>query len=492
MANIHPSLKNNEFWYQDVLLVCDNLPAVEREEVDLTSRLSRNIILKTPFVSSPMDTVTEAEMAILLALSGGIGVIHYNLSADDQGRQVRKVKSFESAFIRNPVVLGPKNTVGDVYEVARQYGFFSVPVTSDGTMQGKLVGIVTHRDVRYFETPEQMHLELRKIMTPQEKLVIAKAADILNKNDFRAANKIIRKNNLDTLPIVDKGFRLVALVTDSDLRKNERYPLATKDTNKQLKVLAAVESRLELAKKRVPVLQEAGVDGIVVDASVLFKEQLEIAKFIKKTAPELEVILGNVDSGKMVWEVLQNASRLVDGLRVGIGPGTACITQEQLGVGRAQGSAVWDCSQAALEWAKRRKYKIPLIADGGIKRPSDIAKALALGADSVMMGGLLAGLEESPGEPEFDEEAGYLVKKYRGMGSLEAMQVGGAVRYRVDDVKIRVAEGKVTKVGYKGSGFIYLPHIIAAVKQSIHKLGFADIANLQKQSRIVPAHIIMT
>jgi IMP dehydrogenase len=489
MAILAKGLPDHEFWYDDLLIICDALPTVEREAVNLKSLASRNIELKTPFISSPMDTVTESKMAILMALMGGIGVIHYNLPIDLQAEEVLRVKRFEAAFVIKPIVLAPKDTVGDVYEVARTHGFFSVPITEDGTMNAKLVGIVTHRDIRYFETPKELTTPLAKVMTPSAKLITAPKEATVDKNDIKAANKIIREHNLDTLPIVDKAFKLVALVTDSDIRKNRVYPLATKDGNKQLKVLAAIESRMVLAQKRLPALVAAEVDGVVVDASVVFAEQLAIAKYIKKASPGLEVILGNVDSGKMVYEILSQAAKYVDGIRVGIGPGAACITQEQLGVGRAQGSAVYDCYLAAREWAKKKKYAVPLIADGGVKRPSDIVKALALGANTVMMGGLLAGLDESPGEPEFDDEAGRLVKKYRGMGSQEAMDKGGAVRYRVDDAKIRVVEGKSKKIGYKGSGYVYLPHMIAAIKQSIHKLGFSDIASLQKEARIVPSHL---
>lgn len=493
MTRLHPDLLNKEFWYQDIILVCNRLPDFERDEVDLTSQFSRNIKLKTPFVSSPMDTVTNAEMAILMALMGGIGVIHYNFQTiEEQIREIEKVKRFEAAFIRKPVVLSPKNTVRDIYQIAKEYGFYSVPITQDGTLRSKLVGIVTHRDVRYLETEKEMKIPLGKVMTPGPRLITAPKEKTLDKKDIRTVNKIIRKHNLDTLPIIDKNFHLVALVTDSDLSKNEIYPLATKDENKQLKVLMAVESRLPLASERIKKGIEVGVDGIVVDASVVFKEQLEIAKYTKKNFPQLEVILGNVDSGKMVIEILKNGSKWVDALMVGIGPGAACITQEYLGVGRAQASAVWDCHQTVERLTKKLGSRIPLIADGGIRKPSDITKALALGAQTVMMGGLLAGLEESPGEPEFDEDLGYLVKKYRGMGSLEAMEIRGAARYGIEKVKIKVPEGKVTKAAYKGSGYTYLPKLTAAVKQGMQKLGCRNIKSLQKTVEIKPNRLIIS
>lgn len=489
MAELHLSLQDKEFWYQDIILTCNHLPDFERNEVDLTTQFSKNIVLKTPFVSSPMDTVTGAEMAILMALIGGIGVIHYNYETiEEQMRQVEKVKRFEAGFVLKPCVLTPKHTVADIYKIAKKHGFYSVPITQDGTLKSKLVGIVTHRDVRHSETPQEMKKPLSKIMTPRDKLIFARKEKTLDKNNIRAANEIIRKHNLDTLPIVDKDFHLVALVTDSDLQKNKMFPLATKDKNKQLKVLVAVESRFSHAEKRIQKGIEVGIDGIVIDSSIVFKEQLEIAKYTKKNFPKLEVILGNVDSGKMVTEIVKSAYRWVDGLRVGIGPGAACITQEYLGVGRAQASAIWDCHQAAQKMAKKFGPAVPLIADGGIRKPSDITKALGLEAQSVMMGGLLAGLEESPGEAGFDEDLGYLVKKYRGMGSLEAMNKRGAFRYGIERAKIKIPEGKVTKVGYKGSGYAYLPKLIAAVKQGMQKLGAKDIKSLQKIADIRPVN----
>jgi len=233
----------------------------------------------------------------------------------------------------------------------------------------------------------------------------------------------------------------------------------------------------------------------VVDASVVFKEQLEIAKLCKENFPELEVVLGNVDSAQMVEKIIREAGDYCDALRVGIGPGAACITQQELGTGRAQASAVWDCAQAAKRLEPQYGF-LPIIADGGIKtldatdrdvtKPGDITKALALGAQTVMMGGLLAGLDESPGQAEFDYQENMMVKKYRGMGSLEAMERRGAVRYAVDKVKTRIAEGIVTKVPYRGSGYDFIPKLIIGVKQSLQKQGFKNIKELQKEADIRP------
>jgi len=276
MAKLHPDLQNKEFWYKDITLVPNRLPDFERDEVDLTTNFTKNIILKTPFVSSPMDTVTEAKMAILTALFGGIGVIHYNFSTiEEQIKEVEKVKRFQAGFVYNPVVLSPHNTIKNVHDINDRYGFFSVPITEDGTLNSKLIGIVTHRDVRY---RQDMEAKLKDVMTPREKLIVAKKSETFDKNDLITANNILKKYNLDTLPVVDEGDKIVALVIDSDLEKNEWYPLATKNENKQLRVFIAVESRLQLAKERIKKAILTGVDGIIIDASIVFREQLEIAK----------------------------------------------------------------------------------------------------------------------------------------------------------------------------------------------------------------------
>ena len=485
MAKLHSELENKEFWYKDITLIPNRLPDFERDKVDLTTNFTKRIVLKTPFVSSPMDTVTESGMAILMALIGGIGVIHYNFpTINGQIDEVEKVKRFEAGFVFNPVVLSPENTIGDVYSINDKYGFFSVPITEDGTLNSKLVGIVTHRDVRY---RTDMETKLSLVMTPREKLIVAKKSETVDKNDLRAVNEILKKNNLDTLIIVDEKDKVAALVTDSDMRKNEQFPLATKNENKQLRTFIAVESRLALAKERIGKGFQVGIDGVVIDASIVFKEQIEIAKYCKKNFPGLEVVLGNVDSAQMVEKIIKEASQYCDALRVGVGPGAACITQQELGTGRAQASAVWECSQAS---------PVPIIADGGIKipdeasqdvqKPGDITKALALGAKTCMMGSLLAGLDESPGEKEFDYQENRMVKKYRGMGSLEAMEKRSAVRYAVDKTKTRIAEGIVTKVPYRGSGYDFLPRLIIGVKQSLQKQGFKNIKELQAGADIRP------
>lgn len=493
MPKLHFDLYNKEFWYKEITLIPNRLPDFERDEVDLTTIFTKRIKLKTPFVSSPMDTVTGSDMAILMALMGGIGVIHYNFSTiDEQIEEVERVKRFQAGFVFNPITLSPLNTIKDIYNISKKYGFFSVPITGDGSLNSKLVGIVTHRDVRY---REDMKTKLKEVMTPREKLIVAKKSETADKNDLQKANKILKENNLDTLIIIDEENKVVALVADSDLEKNEKFTLATKDENKQLRVFIAVESRLELAKERISKGEQAKADGIVIDASVIFKEQLEIAKWTKQNFPKLEVVLGNVDSAEMVEKILKQDAEFCDALRVGIGPGAACITQQELGTGRAQASAIYDCTEAVKKLEPKYGF-MPLIADGGIKipdnidqditKPGDITKALALGSQTVMMGSLLAGLDESPGEKEFDYEENRMVKKYRGMGSLEAMEKRAGVRYAVDKVKMRIAEGIVTKVPYRGSGYDFIPKLIVGVKQSLQKQGFRNIKELQEGADIRP------
>ncbi len=491
MAKLHPSLKNKEFWYKDITLIPNRLPDFERDEVDLTTNFTKKIRLKAPFISSPMDTVTESKMAILMGLQGGIGVIHYNFSTiDEQIEEAEKVKRFMAGFVFKPIVLSQKNTIRDIYSLNERFGFFSVPITEDGTLDSKLSGIVTNRDVRY---RKDMGTKLKEVMTPRANLIVAKKSETFDKNNLDLATEILRKNNLDTLPIIDKEEKVVALVTDSDIRKQKYFPLATVDDNKRLRVFIAVESRLNLAKERIKKGVEVGVDGILIDAGVVFKEQIEIAKWAKKNFPKLEVVLGSIDSAEQVFKILKEASQYCDALRVGIGPGAACITQQELGTGRAQASAVWDCAQAVKKVEKKYGF-CPVIADGGIKipdladiqKPGDITKAMALGAQSVMMGSLLAGLDESPGEQEFDYEENRMVKKYRGMGSIEAMEKRGGVRYGIEKVKIKVPEGRVIKVAYRGSGYDFIPKLIAGVKQSLQKQGFRNIKELQKEADIRP------
>jgi len=484
---LHPSLKHFEFTLDDIIFPPLKIPDFEWENVNLTSQLTKRITLKTPLISAPMDTVTGHKMAILMALLGGIGVIHYNFpTIQDQMREVEKVRKFEAGFIKEPVIVCKNATIGDVLEMAEKYGFYSFPITEDGTLNTRMVGFVTRRDVRY---REDLSTNIQKVMTSAKNLITAHCGVTLNCNDIQAANKIIKANNLDTLPIVDDDFKVVALVTDSDLSKNQKYPMATKDSNKQLKVLVAVESRLETAKERIMAAKEMGVSGIVVDARNIFDDHLKIARWVKKRAPELDVILGNVVSARVVYLVMKEIGSCIDAFRVGIGGGEVCITTEALGIGRPLGAALYDMDQA-LKPYKKKYGTIGIIADGGIKSPHHIVGALMLGAQAVMMGSELAGLDESPVEMEYNSEKGRMIKYVRGMGSSEVIRErAGGSRYGIDKNSLtnRFAEGIKKLIPYKGSGEKNIEILFTGVRQAMHGLGHKNLKELYRDGYIIPA-----
>src|SRR3989338_4551821 len=365
------------------------------DEVELDTRLTRNLRLKKPIVSSPMDTVTESKMAVHMALLGGIGIIHYNNTIEEQVRHVRTVKRFENGFITEPVVLRPDNTIAYVCRIKETYGFSGIPITEDGTLGSKLVGIVTQRDIS-FETDTTK--KLSEVMTTD---VITAPVGIT----LQEGNRILKQCKKGKLPIVDGKGRLVSLMSRTDLLKNEDFPHSSKNEAKQLLVCAAISTK-EADKERLDALVDAGVDA----------------------------------------------------LRIGMGSGSICITQETLAVGRAQGSAVYHCAKIA-----RKHGDIPIIADGGISNLGHLTKALALGASSVMLGGMLAGTSETPGE--YFYEAGVRVKKNRGMASFEAMGAGGAKRYFSDEDKIKVAQGVTGAVVDRGSVVDLVEYLAQSLKR---------------------------
>lgn len=483
---LHPDLRKSEFTLDDLVFPPCRIPDFEVGQVSLTTRLTERIILKTPLISSPMDTVTGHRMAILMACMGGIGVLHYNFpSINAQMDEVCKVRRFEAGFVVNPVVLGLDATVRTVLDSAERYGFYSYPITQDGTPNTPMVGFVTRRDVRY---RENLDLTITEVMTPRDRLVVAHRRDTLDTGDVRAANSILRRNNLDTLPIIDDDFRVVALVTDSDLSKDERYPLATKDSNKQLKVLVAVESRLAAARERISQAAAAGASGIVVDARNIFKDHLEIARWTRKEFPGLDVIIGNAVTGKVIDAAMAEAGGSIDAFRIGMGTGETCVTTESLGLGRPLGSAIYDVDRVLKKYREGGRH-IGLISDGGIKTPHHIIGAIALGANVAMMGSELAGLEESPIQADYDTERKHLVKSARGMGSAEVIRERvGANRYMVtqSDPTERYPEGRKIVVGYKGGGFKVLNLMIAGVRQGLHGLGFRNLQELYDAIWIVP------
>ena len=445
--------------YNDFILLPGHID-FNVNEVQLDTRLTRNLVLKRPIVSSPMDTVTESKMAIQMALLGGIGIIHYNNTVEEQAKHVRTVKRFENGFITEPVVLRGDNTIADVRRIKEQYGFSGIPITEDGKLGSKLVGIVTQRDIS-FETDDTKSLS--DVMTT-EVITAPVGITLLEGND------ILKESKKGKLPIVDKEGRLVSLMSRTDLLKNEDFPYASKNKDKQLLVGAAISTKEE-DKDRLDALVDAGVDVIVIDASQGDSVyQIDQIKYAKNKYSHLEIIGGNVVMARQCKSLIDAGA---DALRIGMGSGSICITQEALAVGRAQGSAIYHCAKFAREYAK-----IPIIADGGISNLGHLIKALALGASSVMLGGMLAGTTETPGE--YFYEGGVRLKKYRGMASFEAMDAGGAKRYFSDEDKVKVAQGVTGAVVDRGSVVDMVGYLEQSLKHSMQDLGCRTPEDLHK------------
>lgn len=430
----------------------------QASEVDLETNVTRNVRIKRPIVSSPMDTVTEWKMAAFLALLGGIGIIHYNNSIEAQVEHVRKVKRFENGFIVDPVVLSPRHTVLDVDDIKAEHGFSGIPVTEDGTLGSRLVGIITNRDIDFEKDRSR---PLSEVMTTD--LVVAKEGVTLHE-----ANQILKQSKKGKLPVVDDAYRLVALLSRRDLLKNKDFPYASKNVGKQLLVGAAVSTKPE-DRDRVDGLVGAGVDVLLIDSAQGYSVyQIEMLKYIKKHHPEVDVIAGNVVTMAQSKALIDAGA---DGLRVGMGPGSICITQDMMAVGRPQASAVFHCARFA------RDFGVPVIADGGIQGIGHIAKALSAGAGAIMAGYLLAGTSEAPGE--YFYENGMRVKRYRGMASIEAMSAGGGKRYLNEDDNVTVPQGVSGTVLDRGSLVDYVPYLMKGLQQGFQDMGYHDVDALR-------------
>ena len=429
-------------------------------DVRLDTRLTREIELKRPIVSSPMDTVSESDMAIYLALLGGIGMIHYNNTIEEQVAGVRRAKKFENGFIVDPIVLGPDKRIADIDEIERKYGFSSVPVTEDGTLDSKLIGLVTRRDIDF--EPDRGKL-LREVMTTD--LVTAEAGITL-----ADGNAILKTSKKGKLPIVDVEGRLVSLMSRTDMRKNQDFPLASKNPSKQLIAGAAVGTRPG-DRERLEALADAGVDVVVFDSAQGHSSyQIEMVKWSKASFPDLQVIAGNAVTVQQCEGLIEAGA---DGLRVGMGSGSICITQDTVAVGRSQASAVYECALYA------RQHGVPVIADGGISAIGHLCKALAIGASTVMLGSMLAGTDEAPGEYYY--EAGVRLKRYRGMASLEAMAEGGDKRYLNEAETVKVAQGVSGAVVDKGSVVQYVPYLTQGVRHAMQDMGCCSLSEAHER-----------
>jgi IMP dehydrogenase len=444
--------------YNDFILLPGHID-FSVQEVDLSTYVTRRIPLKNPIVSSPMDTVTESRMAIGMALLGGIGIIHYNNPPEAQVAEVRKVKRFENGFITDPVVLGPGHRISDIDRIRAREGFSGIPITEDGTLNGRLIGIVTNRDIDFESNRER---PLGEVMVTE--LVTAPEGVTLSE-----ANRLLKESKKGKLPIVDSRGRLVSLVSRTDLKKNRDYPEASKDRRKQLRVGAAISTR-ESDRERLAGLVEVGADLIVIDAAQGDSTyQVRSIEHIKETYPHIDVMAGNVVTVRQCEHLVAAGA---DGIRVGMGPGSICITQDTMAVGRAQATAVYNCSRYC------REHGVPVVADGGIANTGALAKALACGASAGMMGSMFAGTQEAPGEYFYKD--GVRVKKYRGMASIEAMERGGGKRYLYSDKDIKVAQGVSGLVVDKGSLFDLIPYLIQSLRQSFQDVGYRSIAQLHE------------
>ncbi len=442
--------------YDDIIILPGHIDFAA-QAVSLRTKLTREITLNTPLTSSPMDTVTEAEMAIQLALLGGLGFIHYNNTPEEQAAIVRRVKRFENGFITDPIVLGPHHKIRDVDAIRAAHGFSGIPITETGDLQGKLIGIVTNRDT---DLEQNREIPLREVMTTA--LVTAPEGISL-----REANQILKESKKGKLPIVDRRGYLVSLVSRTDLLKNRDYPEASKSNQKQLMVGAALSTRPE-DRERLEALVAAGVDVVVIDAAQGDSTfQAETIRHIKRNHKSVQVIGGNIVTQKQCAALIAAGA---DGVRIGMGPGSICITQETMAVGRGQAAAVYHSALAA------RDSGVPVVADGGIRDIGDVTKALALGAGTVMMGSMFAGTTEAPGE--YFYKNGMRVKRYRGMASIEAMEQGGSKRYFADREQILVAQGVSGFVVDKGSVKNLVPYILQGLRHSFQDLGVRDVTSL--------------
>jgi IMP dehydrogenase len=450
--------------YDDVLLLPRKTGILPRE-VDVSTKLSRGIQLNIPLLSAAMDTVTEAEFAIALAREGGIGILHKNMSIEQQAKHIDQVKRSESGMIMNPITMRQNQTVGDALNLMSKYQISGIPIVNDG---GKLIGIVTNRDLRFHPDRE---VAVADIMT-NNTLITAPVGTTLEQ-----AEHLLQKHKIEKLPVVDKSGTLKGLITFKDIQKKKKHPNASKDKHGRLRAGAAV-GVTEDTEDRVAALIAAHVDVIIVDtAHGHSRGVMEMVKRLKRKFPDVELIAGNIGTAEGARDLIKLD---VDGIKVGIGPGSICTTRVIAGVGVPQVTAIYGCAKVAM------KANVPLIADGGIKQTGDIAKAIAAGADTVMIGGLFAGVDETPGEKVLYEGRSY--KMYRGMGSLEAMKKGSSDRYFQDvedDLPKLVPEGIEGRVPYKGPLADTVFQMVGGLRAAMGYCGCKTIYEMKTQTQFI-------
>lgn len=446
--------------FDDVLLIPGH-SKIMPQDVDVSTQLTKNVRLETPIMSAGMDTVTESRMAIAMAREGGIGIIHKNMTIEEQAGMVDRVKRSEHGIISDPFFLAPDNKVKDALKIMEHYHISGVPITEGR----KLVGILTNRDLRFetdFEQP------IRNIMT-SERLVTAPVGTTMEE-----AKQLLRKHKIEKLLLVDDDFNLMGLITIKDIEKTQKYPRAAKDCRGRLIVGAAVGIARDTLE-RVEALKDAGVDILVVDTAHGHSEGvIQIVRDIKAKFPTVELIAGNVGTAEATEALIQAGA---DAIKVGIGPGSICTTRVIAGIGIPQITAVIDCAGVAS------KYQIPVIADGGIKYSGDIVKAIAAGADAVMMGNLLAGTEESPGEEMVLQGRRY--KVYRGMGSIAAMADGSSDRYFQEGAQKLVPEGIEGRIPFKGSVSETIFQLVGGLRAGMGYCGVVNIEELKTTTKFI-------
>ena len=450
--------------FDDVLLEPAHSSIIPREVI-LQTQLTQNISLNIPLVSAAMDTVTEAGLAIALAEEGGIGIIHKNMTPEAQAENVSKVKRFESGIVNDPITINPNMSVSEVIQITRKHKFSGLPVVD----QNKIVGIVTNRDLRF---ENNLNQPVKNVMTPRERLVTVQEG--ASKEEVM---KLLHQHRLERLLVIDKQDHLKGLITVKDIQKSSDHPFACKDADERLRVGAAVGTAQD-TQKRVELLVNSGVDLIVVDtAHGHSKGVLDTVKWIKKQFPKTDVIGGNIATADAAKALIDHGA---DAVKVGIGPGSICTTRIVAGVGVPQITAISNVAEFLS------KKKIPFISDGGIRYSGDIAKAIAAGASSVMLGSMFAGTEEAPGEVELYQGRSY--KSYRGMGSIGAMQKGSSDRYFQDDEdnsEKLVPEGIEGRVPFKGPVINVIHQLMGGLRASMGYLGVKTISEMHKKANFV-------